>query len=99
MGNVYYDFGTPWWQNSSGLRVAPYLGAGVGDASVHEGHGSVTTAFHHNTDDFAYQGMAGLNFASSAMPNTEWYIGYRYYATGNSDLHANNAELGVRFNF
>jgi len=92
MGNAYYDFGR-WAANSGSVRIVPYLGAGVGDATVH---------FQRNGsgDALAYQGMAGLSFICASMPNTDWSLGYRYQGsdeTHGSRLNANNIELGVRF--
>jgi len=99
MGNVYYDFNTLFSPSSSGWHIAPYIGAGLGDAAVHFGSSNFSNTFHHHENDFAYQGMAGLNFVSASMPNTDWLIGYRYQGTDSDNIHANSLELGVRFHF
>ncbi|MBV8938755.1 MAG: outer membrane beta-barrel protein [Alphaproteobacteria bacterium] len=91
MGNLYYDIGGWNMGMAKNLQITPYLGAGLGDATVDKsGH----------SNSFAYQGMAGLNFTSASMPNVDWSLGYRYFATsGNSSVHANNIEAGVKFHF
>jgi len=99
MGNAYYDFNTVFSPSSSGWHVVPYIGAGLGDAEVHFGSGNLATTYHHHDNDFAYQGMAGLSFISASMPNTDWWLGYRYLGTDSDNIHANNLELGVRFHF
>jgi len=98
MGNIYYDF-TKVFPSSSGLQVVPYIGAGAGDAQIHFGNSGVATTLHHHESTFAYQGMAGLGFISPSMPNTDWFVGYRYLGTDENNLHANNLEAGVRFHF
>lgn len=100
MGNVYYDFNSAFGPRDSGWHVAPYIGAGIGDAAVHYGNnGGVGTTFRHHENHFAYQGMAGLTFVSASMPNTDWNIGYRYTGTDSNNINSNNAEVGVRFHF
>jgi len=99
IGNLYYDFNTVFASSNSGWHVVPYIGGGMGDAALSAGHSSFSDTFHHHENTFAYQGMAGLTFVASSMPNTDWSIGYRYLGTDNNDPHANNLELGVRFHF
>ncbi len=99
MGNLYYDFNTVFPSSNSGWHITPYIGGGLGDAEVHFGSSSFASTFHHHDNSFAYQGMAGLSFTSASMPSTDWVIGYRYLGTDQDNLHANNLEAGVRFNF
>ena len=97
MGNLLYDFNGAFSSNSSGWRVVPYVGGGIGDAQIHNGDG--VSSASRNNNSFAYQGMAGLTLVSSAAPNTDWSLGYRYQGTDTDDPHANNVELGVRVHF
>jgi len=99
MGNLYYDFNTLFPSSGSGWHVAPYIGGGLGDAAVHYGTSSFGNTFRHHENDFAWEGMAGLNFVSSSMPRTDWALGYRYLGTDTSNLHANSLELALRFHF
>lgn len=104
MGNVYYDF-VNLKQNwlGSNWHVSPYVGGGIGAATIRKGKASFADTFRdNNTTAFAYQGMAGLTFASMDAPNVEWTLGYKYLATNREEgikLHANNAELGLRYHF
>jgi len=109
MGNLYYDFlslrSTMPWQ------LVPYVGAGIGDATIHLGQDNATGRYSEQGDAFAYQFMAGLTFETQYMPNTDWSLGYRYLAsddvsgTDNAGfshserIHANNLELAARFHF
>lgn len=101
MGNVYYDFANSYTMSNSGWSVSPYIGGGLGDAAVHYGNNgnNFTSTFHHHDNTFAWQGMAGLNLASASMPNVDWTIGYRYLGTNQHNIHANNAEIGLRYHF
>ena len=99
MGNVYYDFNNLNTLGNTGWHVAPYIGAGLGDAAIHYGNSSVSGTFHHHNDTFAYQGMAGLTFVSDALPKTDWTLGYRYLGTDEHNLQASNIEAGVHFHF
>ena len=86
MGNAYYDFNNTW--NTSGWKISPYVGAGIGDASV------------DGDNSFAYNGMVGLSFASASMPNATYRLGYRYFdTTDNNSPHASNIELGANWSF
>jgi len=99
MGNAYYDFNSAIPTSEEGLRVVPYIGAGLGGASVNRGSGSIRETYNHNNDTFAYQGMAGLSLASTTMPNVAWTIGYRYLGTEEHNLSAHNVEIGARIHF
>lgn len=102
MGNVYYDFSNMESWSGRNWQIAPYIGAGAGLASLRRGSGDFIDTFHHHTNVWAYQGMAGLTFTSESMPSTEWLLGYRYIGTGSDDglqLNASNLELGIRFHF
>lgn len=109
MGNLYYDFDsfkayTPW-------KLVPYLGVGLGDARVHFNETGNGGDFTQNDDVFAYQVMAGVNFTTEQMPNTEWFVGYSHLgsdninATDNLGFHtskrlsANNVDVGLRYHF
>jgi len=99
MGNVYYDFNNV-TTSRSGWRIVPYVGAGLGDASVHNSNnGGIGSTFHHHSDTFAYQGMAGINLVSDTMPKVDWTLGYRYLGTDEHDLQASNIEAGIRYHF
>jgi len=97
MGNLYYDFNRVFPASASGWHVVPYIGAGAGDAMVHYGSNPSAGVLPSAKNDFAYEGMAGFALASVSGP--DWYLGYRYTGTGSDNLHASNAELGVRFHF
>lgn len=100
MGNAYYDFNRMLGSSSgSSWQVVPYIGGGVGVASVRFGHANVGDTFRHHDNTFTYQGMAGLGMVSASMPNTDWSIGYRYLGTDKHNIHSNSAELGLRFHF
>ncbi len=92
MGNLYYDADFM-KMSASGLRIVPYVGGGLGAATLHgDGRESGTA--------FAYQGLAGLTLRCDSMPSVDWSIGYRY--TGSNEIHgrdldADNVELGLRF--
>ncbi len=101
MGNLYYDFPNTYALSNSGWSVSPYIGGGLGMASVRYGNSSnnFTSTFHHHDNTFAWQGMAGLSLTSTSMPNIDWTIGYRYLGTDEHNIHANNAEIGLRYHF
>ncbi len=102
MGNVYYDFA-----NDSGFT--PYVGAGIG-ATFWDFDSSVVGVDDDDTV-FSYQGMIGLYYSPQSIPNTDWGIGYRYFATLDPefttviggglehDYDAHNVELLARFRF
>lgn len=84
-----------YWDIETGTRFTPYLGAGLGTAYV-----DVDTTGGDDNWEFAYQGMAGANFAI----DPRWTVGaeYRYFGTtevGSTDIN-NHAVLGnVRYAF
>lgn len=93
MGNLYIDIPT-------GGKLTPYIGGGAGYAYVTD----------TDVDDsvFAYQGMAGLNYA--ATDKLDIVLGYKYFGTttpnysaGGVNIEApyksHNIELGVRYTF
>lgn len=85
---------------------SPYIGAGVGIASV----GLPINSGAGNTSDsdnvWAYQGLVGIGYTPKSIPNTQWSLGYRYLATaeanfGNvkADYSTNSIEAGAKFRF
>lgn len=100
MGNAYYDFNQlAYAPASAGWRMVPYIGGGIGMASINNGNSNFANTFHHHDDEFAYQGMAGVSFICDSMPNADWVLGYRYQGADENSIEANNIELGVRFHF
>ncbi len=111
MGNLYYDFNGLNAGSNSNWKVIPYIGAGMGDATVHLSNSDFAGRYTVHDDAFAYQFMAGVTLENAAMPNTDWLIGYRYFGTEDVDgtdnagigesqrLHANNLEVGLRWHF
>ena len=99
MVNAYYDF-----RNDS--QWVPYLGVGLGWANVEL---DKTVGLGATADDdvvFAYQGMVGIGYEPTTIPNTIWSIGYRYFGSqdpefGNvtADLDTHNLEAGVKMRF
>jgi opacity protein-like surface antigen len=101
MFNGYYDF-------ENGSPLTPYLGAGLGLATVRAE--DAYDFFNEDADDtaFAYQFIAGLGYQMT--PNILLDISYRYFATS-SDLdlegvdyivdvdryESHNIMVGVRF--
>lgn len=104
MGNVYYDF-----RNSS--RLTPYLGAGLGGASVRLPRTSGLGNTGNKDNVFAYQFLAGLAYSPASIPLTEWSLGYRYFRLNDpefttaggritlDDYDAHSVELGAKFRF
>lgn len=96
MFNYFYDF-------RSGSKWTPYLGAGIGMATV--------DIDADDDDVLAYQGMLGITYAPDSLPNTEWGIGYRYFGAQSTDysvagadvevdsLNTHNAEINAKFRF
>lgn len=88
MANAYYDF-------NNETQWTPYLGAGLGGAMVQLSKSSGLG----NTDDedtvFAYQFMAGVTYAPSSMPMTEWGVGYRYFTANSPDFTTTGATLNL----
>lgn len=105
MGNVYYDF-----RNDG--QWTPYVGAGAGVSEVSLGR---ILPFGTNGDNdtvFTYQLMAGLSYAPTMIPDTEFLVGYRYFAPADAsfdlvaggstefqDLESHVLEVGGRFKF
>lgn len=103
MANAYYDF-----RNQT--RWTPYFGAGAGGAEVKLGSQSGLGNTDETDNVFAYQFMAGLTYSPQSMPQTDWGLGYRYFATGDVEYataasrveleyDSHNIELGARFRF
>lgn len=104
MANVYYDLPT-----NNGW--APYVGAGVGMASVHLSKNSGTGNTDTTDNEFAYQALAGIGYSPSSLPNTQWILGYRYLATSDAtfsgapgtnvktEYSTHSIEAGAHFRF
>lgn len=75
MANAYYYF-------PLNNAFSPYIGGGIGKATVELGDapGATTTA-DNEADVDAWQAMAGFAFEESPDALTEWSIGYRYFTT------------------
>jgi len=103
MGNLLYDFKT-------GTRWTPYLGAGLGAASVDADHiGTLTNGGSINDSalEFAYQGIAGVSYEIA----DHWALttDYRYIRTTDPTLKttaggtvspenaSHNVIIGVRY--
>lgn len=103
MINALFDIKT-------GTAVTPYLGGGIGAATVDI---PASTALGTTGDDdtvFAWQLMAGLSYEPRLMPHTIWSIGYRYHVLNDPqfsqagvnyelDYDTHNIEAGVKFRF
>lgn len=103
MANLIYDI------NTSG-SLTPFIGAGLGLAMVDfDGVDPVsTTSINDDATEFAYQGIAGLNYAFNER--TSAYLRYQYLAS-DADLSAadgssiegeyqnNIVSVGVTFRF
>ncbi len=111
MANVFYDFVTT-DQYQQPKPLVPYLGAGVGIASLTMDDAGLTLGNTNNSDDLmAWQLMAGLSYAPQFMPFSEWVLGYRYFSTTDAsfnyitgttfdvDYSSHNLEAGIRFLF
>lgn len=104
MGTAYYDIRTH-------TQFTPYIGVGVGDAQVSfdKSNGFGMTKGSDNT--LAYQFMTGVAYTPESMPETDWFVGYKYLGTTAPKfttaagsvkfdaLSANNIEIGVRYHF
>ncbi len=105
MANAYYDM-----VNDS--SVTPYLGLGIGGASISANDvaaAGVAGSLDDNDVVFAYQGIAGVNFAL----NQNWSIQteYRYFATTEADFtsstgasadmeyDSHNLVVGLKYSF
>lgn len=72
MANLLYDFNTQ-------TQWTPYLGAGLGGATVKVDRASGLGNTSEKDTVFAYQFLAGITYAPSSIPLTEWGLGYRYF--------------------
>lgn len=106
MGNLYFDLrNMPAWLTANS-QLVPYIGAGAGGAYVHLPNSAIGGTDKHD-NVFAYQFMAGVSFVMGSMPNTDWSLGYKYFATADPDfggvkvdhLRSNNIELGMKWHF
>jgi opacity protein-like surface antigen len=104
MLNTFYDLPT-------GTNWSPYIGAGIGAATVHLDTGSGAGNTGGSDTQFAYQGLVGIGYSPDSIPNTQWTLGYRYLATTNPDFDTatggdvktkystNSVEIGGKFRF
>jgi outer membrane autotransporter protein len=104
MLNGYIDIPT-------GTVVTPYIGAGIGFARVdaNEYDTSGVDFLDDGETDFAYQGMAGLDFAIDDA--VSFYTEYKYFAVDNSevrtvagnrsdlDYDSHTVSVGLRYSF
>ena len=55
-----------------------------------------------NTTDsdtvFAYQFLAGIGYAPSNLPSTQWTLGYRYLGTDDPEFAAGAAKISTEYN-
>lgn len=95
MGNLIVDF-------VNDTRWTPYVGGGLGVARVDVGGGDDTS--------FAWQLMAGLDYAPESLPMTVWGLRYRYMDADEVDINnglttttyeydAHSIEATARFRF
>ena len=94
MANGYYDF------HSTESALVPYLGVGVGIASI----AYDIQGFTDSAAIFAYQFMAGMSYDIS--PKAALTAGYRYFSGTDADFDgveqsaaANEFNVGARFMF
>jgi outer membrane protein OmpA-like peptidoglycan-associated protein len=87
MGNVLYDFNT-------GTALTPYIGVGLGGASVRFDDTGTFSGTRVDDSDmvFAYQGIAGLAYAFA--PQLKLTLDYRYFGTSDPSF-ATNTNVGV----
>ena len=103
MLNGYYDFAT-------GTAFIPYLGAGIGAASVDMSANPVgTTGLNGSATGLGLQGIAGVGYQFNE--STTGTLEYRYFTARGLNMSANNGAstdvdynshavmLGVRFTF
>lgn len=86
MANAYYDLNLH-------PELRPYVGAGVGYArtSAHVRHEDVS--FKGKDDGFAYQGIAGVNYA--LCEKTDLGLEYRYFA-GRKNVNDHSLGLAIK---
>ncbi len=97
--NLYYDF------YNSGI-ITPYIGGGLGYARFDASSNSVLGG-SDNSNEFIYQGMAGIGIEPKSVPNVGFTLGYRYMApfsdpsSNSSEYEYDNhsVELGAKFRF
>ncbi len=104
MANAFYDLPTE-------SAWSPYIGGGIGLAYIHmETNSGVGNTSSNSSPQFAWQGMAGIGYSPSSVPNTQWTLGYRYLATNDPEFSGtgtnvitsystHNLELGAKFRF
>ena len=99
MFNTFYDFATQ-------SQWTPYIGAGVGMATVHLSANSGVGNGDSSDTTFAYQGLAGIGYSPTSLPNTQWLVGYRYLGTSDAKLggttveySTHSIEAGAHFRF
>ena len=96
--NLYYDFATS-------SPIVPYIGAGIGwgHFDLNGGPGGAD-----GTDSqLIYQGMVGIGYEPSSVPNVGLTLGYRYMApfsdpeAGGTEYEYDNhsVEVGAKFRF
>ena len=85
LANVFYDIKT-------GSAVTPYLGGGIGFATIEfkdiTGGGIMTGS----ADDTVFAYQLGFGIGYEINENTTLDIGYRYFATTNPNLNETDAE-------
>ncbi len=99
MANALYDFDTAY-------ALTPYVGAGVGAATVEIYSGPAGIASQWD-EVFAYQFMAGLAYTPQMLPQTAFSLGYRFKGMQNpnftsvelEDYMHHTVELGMRYHF
>lgn len=91
MGNLYYDMPT-------GGALTPYIGGGIGAADVqfeNYGTNATGTVLDDGETVFAYQGMAGLNFA--VTNNLSLNAEYRYFATNDVEVQSGTRTSEIEY--
>jgi opacity protein-like surface antigen len=103
MANAFYDLPT-------GSAWSPYIGGGLGLASVHLSNNSTVANSETHDNKFAYQGLIGIGYSPETIPNTQWTLGYRYLATTDpkfsgasgdikTEYSTHSLEAGAKFRF
>jgi opacity protein-like surface antigen len=100
MANIFYDLPT-------GSAWSPYIGGGVGVATLHLSSNSSIGNSSSSDNEFAYQGMAGIGYSPTSIPNTQWSLGYRYLGTSDAELgngtsvkySTSSVEAGLKLRF